>query len=35
MGKTERAISEVYEELKGRAKEVWLNISIVTTKGVV
>ena len=35
MGRTKRAISEVYGELKERAKEVGLNISVEETKAMV
>ena len=35
MGRTKRAISEVYGELKERAKEVGLNINVEQTKAMV
>jgi hypothetical protein len=35
MGRTQRAISEVYGELKERAKEVGLNINVEKTKAMV
>ena len=35
MGRTKRAISEVYGELKERGKEVGLNINIEKTKAMV
>jgi hypothetical protein len=35
MGRTKRAISEVYGELKERAKEIKLNINVEKTKAMV
>jgi hypothetical protein len=35
MGKTKRDVSEVYENLKERAKELGLNIRVVKTKAMV